>query len=462
VQTTRRQRLALIILSLIALGLLDRSFADLRLSTFYLIPVACAAWFLGRREGHTIAVLAGAQWLIETLQSHTYPAPYENAALRLGFFLATASVLASLRARSRQQTAVADLTATSLAGGSVGDLMWRAAELVSTNTGADRVRVLEATRDGALFVVRAVVGWPSTLVGSTSGETLSRTRVAIGVPGQTLGILAADPTRGCHFTEDDRRFLGAVASMLAQTLLRHRLETETAKQRVHHVVEMNDHVVQGLAAALYALQTGNHETAERSVEFTLDEARKMMRDLSTAAGPGAALSIADLTRAEPAVLPMGGRRAGQVPTKLRGPKVTVVIADDTPTLRQLVVGILDSFAPGEFQVVAEAEDGIEAVRAVSETTPDVILLDLAMPRMTGLEAIPEIRRLSPRTKVVVFSGFARDQVEADIDAIGADAHVEKGVPGERLVAVIRGVAARPGGLRAVRADRAGPQSQVAP
>lgn len=70
---------------------------------------------------------------------------------------------------------------------------------------------------------------------------------------------------------------------------------------------MNDHVVQGLAAALYALQIGNYGTAERSVEFTLDEARAMMRDLSTASGPGAALSVADLTRAQPAVLPLGER-----------------------------------------------------------------------------------------------------------------------------------------------------------
>jgi DNA-binding NarL/FixJ family response regulator len=125
------------------------------------------------------------------------------------------------------------------------------------------------------------------------------------------------------------------------------------------------------------------------------------------------------------------------------------VADDTSTLRQLVRGILDSFAPGEFEVVAEAEDGLEAVSAVAEMTPDVILLDLAMPQMSGLEAIPEIRRVSPETKIVVFSGFDRLQVSADIDAAGADAHVEKGIPGERLVAVIRGVVARRPALRAV-------------
>jgi CheY-like chemotaxis protein len=287
------------------------------------------------------------------------------------------------------------------------------------------------------------------------------TSVPIGVPGHTLGILAADPIRGRRLSGDDRRFLAVVASILAQTMLRHRLETRAQNERVRHVVEMNDHVVQGLAAALYALQLGNYATAERSVEFTLDEARSMMRDLSTSAGPGPSLSVADLTRAHPALLPLGEPHPIQPPARARGQRTTVVIADDTSTLRQLIRGIFDSFAPGEFEVVAEAEDGFEAVRAVGEMTPDVILLDLAMPRMTGLEAIPEIRRLSPTTKIVVFSGFDRDQVSDDVDAAGADAHIEKGVAGERLVAVVRGVLTRRGTLRAV-SEAGGPQAQLAP
>jgi CheY-like chemotaxis protein len=461
-QLTRRQAFLLILLGLMAVGFVDRTQPDLRLSIFYLVPVGSAAWFLGRRNGRIVAVLAGGLWLVETLRTDAYPAPYENAALRLGFYLAVASLLSAIRARSRQQAAVAELSSTSLAGGSADDLMRRAVEVVVANTGAERARILEVAPDGETFVVRAVNGWPDDLVGTIGPRKFGRSSIAIGGPGQILGILAADRARQGRLSGDDRRFLGVIASVLAQALLRRRLETEAQKERIRHVVEMNDQVVQGLSAALYALQIRNYSTAERSVEFTLDAARNMMRDLSAASSPGGGLSVGDLTRAQPAVVPLGEPQPRQAAPTVRGQKTTVVLADDTPTLRALVAGIFDSFAPGEFDIVAEAEDGAEAIRAVRDTTPDVILLDLAMPRMTGLEAIPEIRRVSPRTKIVVFSGFHPDQVNGDIDAAGADAHCEKGVPGERLVAVIRGVVPRRGALRAVAGDATSPETRIAP
>ena len=458
-QLTRRQTFVLIVLGLVAVGLLDRTQPDLRLSIFYVVPVGCAAWFMGRRNGRIVAVLAGGQWLIETLRTHAYPAPYENGALRLGFYLAVVSLVAAIRARSRQQAAMAELTTTSLAGGSVDDLMRRAAEVVVANTGAERARVMEVEPDGENFVVRAVAGWPPSLVGTAGARRFGRTSVAIGGPGQILGILAADPTRPRRFSGDDRRLLVVVASALAQALLRRRLESAAQEERIRHVVEMNDHVVQGLSAALYALQIRNYATAERSVEFTLDAARTMMRDLAAGSGPGGGLSVADLARDQPAVVPLGEPQPRPAAPSGRGSRTTVVLADDTPTLRALVAGIFESFAPGEFDIVAEAEDGAEAIRAVRETTPDVILLDLAMPRMTGLEAIPEIRRVSPKTKIVVFSGFHPDQVDGDIVAAGADAHVEKGVPGERLVAVVRGVVPRRSPLRAVTGETVSSSAQ---
>jgi CheY-like chemotaxis protein len=475
---TRREGLGVAILTLVAIGLIDRAQGQLRLSIFYLVPIAYAAWYLGRRDGRLVAVLAAGQWLFENLRTPDYGAPYENAVLRLGFFLAMSSLLASLRARTRQQAAVAELNETSLAGGEVGELMRHAARLVVAHTVAQRARVLETVPGGGQLVVKAAVGWPASVVGTQSEADMSlaadldpRPRftlapfglslgqglltsasVAIGSPAEILGVVSADATRRARFTSDDLRFLGVVASVLAQTLLRRRLEIEAQEQRVRNVVEMNDHVVQGLAAALYALQSRQYETAERSVEFTLAGARTMMRDLAATGPAGAILGAADLVRARAAVLPLGEPRARPAAPSRRASRTRVVVADDTPTLRLLVIGILETFGAGDFEVVAEAGDGVEAVEAVAQTAPDIILLDLAMPRMSGLEAIPQIRRVSPETKIVVFSGFHRDQVAGDVELAGADAHLEKGTDPEQIVAVLRGIVSRRTGLHVVDAE----------
>jgi YesN/AraC family two-component response regulator len=82
---------------------------------------------------------------------------------------------------------------------------------------------------------------------------------------------------------------------------------------------------------------------------------------------------------------------------------SVVLADDTEDLRLLLGVVLR--AEGTFEVVGEASNGSEAIDVVAEHTPSVVLLDLAMPVMDGLQAIPELRRCSPDTKIVVLSGF---------------------------------------------------------
>ena len=78
----------------------------------------------------------------------------------------------------------------------------------------------------------------------------------------------------------------------------------------------------------------------------------------------------------------------------------VVIVDDTPDLRDLLRLAMES---GGFDVVAEAGDGAEAIEVARQYTPDVILLDLAMPVMDGLEALPTLRQLCPDAKIVVLS-----------------------------------------------------------
>ena len=99
----------------------------------------------------------------------------------------------------------------------------------------------------------------------------------------------------------------------------------------------------------------------------------------------------------------------------------VLIVDDEPVIREVFRLVLA--ADSRFHVVAEASDGIEAVTEAAAHQPDVIVLDLAMPRMGGREALPLLREASPSSRIVVCS--AHGASEAEVRAMGADAYVEK-------------------------------------
>ena len=115
--------------------------------------------------------------------------------------------------------------------------------------------------------------------------------------------------------------------------------------------------------------------------------------------------------------------------------IRVVIADDAVGLRGLLRAML-SRQTG-FEVVGEAGNGAEALVVVSRTRPDLVLLDLAMPVMDGLEALPKITALSPSTRVAVLSGFDAAQMEDEARALGAHAYLTKGLSPAELVAALR-------------------------
>ena len=103
---------------------------------------------------------------------------------------------------------------------------------------------------------------------------------------------------------------------------------------------------------------------------------------------------------------------------------TLVLVDDAPEVRGVIKALLRR--DRTFVVTGEAGDGAEGVRVVSELQPDVVLLDLAMPVMDGLTALPLIQRAAPATQVVVLSAFGTDRtVEAAMKA-GAAAFIHKG------------------------------------
>ncbi len=117
--------------------------------------------------------------------------------------------------------------------------------------------------------------------------------------------------------------------------------------------------------------------------------------------------------------------------------ITVVVADDHPIVRQGLVAFLGSRE--DIVVVGEARDGSAAVAEAARQHPDVVLLDLVMPRMNGVEATRRIRALVPDSQVLVLTSFAaQDQVMDAIHA-GAAGYLLKDVDPADIAAAIRAV-----------------------
>ena len=104
-------------------------------------------------------------------------------------------------------------------------------------------------------------------------------------------------------------------------------------------------------------------------------------------------------------------------------RLRVLIVDDTPVIRAVVRRILER--DGRFEVLGEACDGIEAVEMAGSLQPDLVLLDLAMPRMDGLQALPGILENAPTVSVIVLSSFSPDQMADSAMNAGASGYVEK-------------------------------------
>ena len=109
----------------------------------------------------------------------------------------------------------------------------------------------------------------------------------------------------------------------------------------------------------------------------------------------------------------------------------VVIADDEPDMRSLTRGILEE--SGRFSVVGEAANGLEAIDEAQRHEPDLVLLDVVMPGMTGLEALPGIREVAPASKVVMLSSLEQETTAPMALAAGAVAYLEKGIGADELV-----------------------------
>ena len=119
--------------------------------------------------------------------------------------------------------------------------------------------------------------------------------------------------------------------------------------------------------------------------------------------------------------------------------IRVLLADDHSIMRDGLRVMLEQ--SGEFEVVGQARDGEEAVRAASELAPDVVVLDVMMPNKDGVEACREIVESLPDTRVVMLTASTEEDAVIEAVAAGATGYLQKVSGMEQLLATVRDVAA---------------------
>jgi DNA-binding NarL/FixJ family response regulator len=102
----------------------------------------------------------------------------------------------------------------------------------------------------------------------------------------------------------------------------------------------------------------------------------------------------------------------------------IVICDDYEAYRYTVRSVLE--LDSRFELVGEATNGREAIDVCAELQPDVVLLDIAMPVLDGLAALPELRAACPDAQIIMHSAFTEQSVAQDAIERGANGHLEKG------------------------------------
>jgi two-component system, NarL family, response regulator LiaR len=133
------------------------------------------------------------------------------------------------------------------------------------------------------------------------------------------------------------------------------------------------------------------------------------------------------------------------------PPIRIVVADDHPVVRDGLVAILS--AQRDFAVVGEAGTGEEAVRLATEQKADVLLLDLEMPHMDGVEVLQRLREQRSNVRVIVFTAFDADERILAAVRAGAKGYLLKGVPRDEIFEAVRVVHAGNSLLQPVVASR---------
>ena len=137
-------------------------------------------------------------------------------------------------------------------------------------------------------------------------------------------------------------------------------------------------------------------------------------------------------------------------------KITILLAEDHAIVRQGLTALLD--VDGHFQMVGEARTGREAVELAQKLRPDVILMDIAMPVLNGLEATRQVLAGNPAAKVLILSAHSDDEYIESMIAVGAVGFLEKQTSAEILTKAIQEQQAE---IAELRSDVAALKSKLA-
>ena len=121
-----------------------------------------------------------------------------------------------------------------------------------------------------------------------------------------------------------------------------------------------------------------------------------------------------------------------------GERIRVMIVDDHSIVRVGLKQVFDQ--SGEFEVVGQAADGEEAVRVAANVAPDVVVMDVMMPKKDGVEACREIMESAPETRVLMLTASTEEDAFVEAVAAGATGYLQKETDRERLLSAVRAVA----------------------
>lgn len=119
-------------------------------------------------------------------------------------------------------------------------------------------------------------------------------------------------------------------------------------------------------------------------------------------------------------------------------QIKIVLADDHGIMRDGLRLLLAS--QSDLDVVDEASDGVEALELCCRVQPEVVVIDIAMPRMNGIDTIKLLRQRCPETRAVILSGYEKEAYIHEALEAGAHAYIIKGAPSRELLAAIRAAA----------------------
>jgi NarL family two-component system response regulator LiaR len=132
------------------------------------------------------------------------------------------------------------------------------------------------------------------------------------------------------------------------------------------------------------------------------------------------------------------KTSASVASRKRSPRTRIVLADDHPLLRKALKDLLGK--ENSFEIVGEAGDGEEAVRLAAEIMPDVVIMDISMPNLDGLQATQQIKARYPDVAVLVLTVHTDDECILEILKAGAAGYLIKSAFGEEVIHAVRAVA----------------------